>query len=113
MLLLALAAELFIDRGYEAVSMQDIADRAELTKGALYGHFRSKGQLLVEVLRWRQADVDERSDFQDLTFERGIRLLGARRAANCGASRSTPQPPLVTTMRSPPGWRSSIANVRR
>jgi AcrR family transcriptional regulator len=76
-LLLALAAELFIDRGYEAVSMQDIADRADLTKGALYGHFRSKGQLLVEVLRWRQADVDEHSDFRDLTLERGIRLLGA------------------------------------
>ena len=47
--LLELSAELFIDRGYDAVSLRDIADAAGVTKGAIYGHFRSKGQLLVEV----------------------------------------------------------------
>ncbi|MGI9602508.1 MAG: TetR/AcrR family transcriptional regulator [Acidimicrobiales bacterium] len=56
--LLEVAHRLFIDKGYEAVSLNDIAERAELTKGAIYGHFRSKGQLLVEVIRTELADRD-------------------------------------------------------
>jgi AcrR family transcriptional regulator len=61
-LLLDLAARLFIDRGYEAVSLRDLAIEAGVTKGAIYGHFRSKGQLLVEVIRTelkaRDAELD-------------------------------------------------------
>jgi AcrR family transcriptional regulator len=38
--------------------MRDIASAAKLTKGAVYGHFRSKGQLLVEVIRWKIAEGD-------------------------------------------------------
>lgn len=63
--LLDLAARLFIERGYDAVSMRDIATAAELTKGAVYGHFRSKGQLLVEVIRWKLAEHDGSIDFAD------------------------------------------------
>ena len=61
--LLNLAALLFTDRGYHAVSMRDIASAAEVTKGAVYGHFRSKGQLLVEVIRWKIAERDRAMDF--------------------------------------------------
>jgi AcrR family transcriptional regulator len=61
--LVDLAARLFIDRGYHAVSMRDIASAAEVTKGAVYGHFRSKGQLLVEVIRWKIAERDQSMDF--------------------------------------------------
>jgi len=49
--LLDLAADLFIEHGYDAVSLRDIAVAAGVTKGAIYGHFRSKGQMLVEVIR--------------------------------------------------------------
>jgi AcrR family transcriptional regulator len=56
--LLDVAARLFVEHGYDAVSIQDIAGAAGLTKGAVYGHFRSKGQLLVEVIRWRLAERD-------------------------------------------------------
>jgi AcrR family transcriptional regulator len=56
--LLAVAGELFIERGYSAVSIRDIAARAKLTNGAVYGHFRSKGQLLVEVIRTKIAESD-------------------------------------------------------
>jgi AcrR family transcriptional regulator len=82
MLLLAVAADQFIERGYEAVSMQDIADRAHLTKGALYGHFRSKGQLLVEVLRWKLSEHDQELDTEELTIDRGIKALGATNRAD-------------------------------
>ncbi len=57
--------------------MQDIADAARLTKGALYGHFRSRGQLLIEVVRWTLAQLDERSDFEHLTVEADTHRLGA------------------------------------
>ena len=75
--LMALAASLFIERGYSAVSMHDIASAAQLTKGALYGHFRSKGQLLVEVIRWKIAERDHAPDFSALTAGagQGVRLM--------------------------------------
>ena len=43
--LLAVALELFLDAGYEGVSMQQIADAAAMTKGAPYHHFSSKEEL--------------------------------------------------------------------
>lgn len=64
--LLDLAARLFIERGYDAVSMRDIASAAKLTKGAVYGHFSSKGQLLVEVIRWKIAERDQATDFAEV-----------------------------------------------
>ena len=66
-----LAAELFIERGYSAVSMRDIASAAKLTKGAVYGHFRSKGQLLVEVIRWKLAERDHSPGFSEATRRPG------------------------------------------
>src|SRR5262245_57797500 len=72
--LLDLAAELFIERGYAAVSIRDIAVAAQLTNGAVYGHFRSKGQLLVEVIRWKIAERDAATDFAEIALdpERGV-----------------------------------------
>lgn len=40
----------FRRRGYSRVTMDDIAAAAKLTKRTLYHHFRSKDQLLAEVL---------------------------------------------------------------
>src|ERR1700722_8244578 len=63
--LLGVAAELFIERGYNAVSLRDIAAATGLTKGAIYGHFHSKGQLLVEVIRWQIAERDRVIDYAE------------------------------------------------
>jgi AcrR family transcriptional regulator len=65
--LLDVAADLFIERGYSAVSMRDVALAADLTKGAVYGHFRSKGQLLVEVIRWKVSENDHAPGFSAAT----------------------------------------------
>jgi AcrR family transcriptional regulator len=69
--------QLFVERGYSAVSMRDLAAAAGLTKGAVYGHFRSKGQLLVEVIRWMLAEQDEATDFETAAAvpERGVELM--------------------------------------
>jgi len=75
--LLDVAAKQFVDRGYNAVSMRDIARAAGLTHGAIYGHFRSKGQLLVEVIRWQLADRDHAVGFSEATSDpaRGVDLM--------------------------------------
>ena len=62
--LLEVAADVFVERGYSAVSLRDIAVTAGVTKGAIYGHFRSKGQLLVEVIRTQLAERDAQFDAQ-------------------------------------------------
>jgi AcrR family transcriptional regulator len=43
------AEELFMRQGYEKTSMQQIASRSGLTKGALYHHFDSKESLLERI----------------------------------------------------------------
>jgi len=48
---LAAAAECFMRRGYEATSMDDVADMLGATKGRVYHHFRSKPELFFEVFR--------------------------------------------------------------
>jgi AcrR family transcriptional regulator len=49
-LILDKAKELILDRGVGALSMQDIADAAELSKATLYLYFDSKEALLGEIL---------------------------------------------------------------
>jgi AcrR family transcriptional regulator len=59
---LAAAAELFASQGYETTSVQQVVDRAGVTKGALYHYFPTKEALLIEMYRsvfaQRQAALD-------------------------------------------------------
>jgi AcrR family transcriptional regulator len=43
------ASEIFIGKGYENASMDDVARAAGLSKGALYHHYAAKSDLLSEV----------------------------------------------------------------
>jgi AcrR family transcriptional regulator len=54
--LVDLAADLFAEQGYLQTSIRDIARRASLTTGAIYGHFRNKADLLVEAINIRTAE---------------------------------------------------------
>lgn len=49
--ILAAARELFSDRGFEAVSAADIADRAGVARGLINHYFGTKRDLYVEVIR--------------------------------------------------------------
>jgi AcrR family transcriptional regulator len=44
------AVEVFSECGYEGTRVQEIARRAGLTTGAIYGHFRGKADLLHEAI---------------------------------------------------------------
>ncbi|HEU4422946.1 MAG TPA: TetR/AcrR family transcriptional regulator, partial [Pilimelia sp.] len=47
--ILAAAVGLFAERGFDATSVQEVVERAAVTKGALYHYFRSKDDLLYEI----------------------------------------------------------------
>ncbi|MGO2138809.1 MAG: TetR/AcrR family transcriptional regulator [Leucobacter sp.] len=49
--LLEQAIRLFAERGYAGVSLEDIAQAAGFTKGAVYSHFGSKEQTFLAALR--------------------------------------------------------------
>lgn len=46
------AQELFLERGYEAVSIADILQKSGVNSGSLYYFFRTKEDLLLAVLDW-------------------------------------------------------------
>ena len=54
--ILEVALALFADKGYEATSMREIAQRVGITKPALYYHFDSK----ADIVRAMLADTEER-----------------------------------------------------
>ena len=49
--LLRAAAAVFAERGYDGTRVADIAAAAGVSNGALYAHFDSKAELLVQALR--------------------------------------------------------------
>jgi AcrR family transcriptional regulator len=54
---LSVAQDLFSTKGYHHVSMNDIADRAEVSKPVLYRHFPSKLDLYLAVVDRRAAEL--------------------------------------------------------
>ena len=53
------AVELFRDAGYEAVRIEDIAARAEVSVGTFYNYFETKGDLLVSIVTMEVEEVIE------------------------------------------------------
>lgn len=50
------ALELFVKKGYRATTIDEIARRARLTKGAVYYYFHSKADLLDEIVERVRSD---------------------------------------------------------
>jgi len=57
--ILKVALSLFADKGYDATSLQDIADEMNLTKQAVFYHYKGKAEILRDLaLPARQAMVE-------------------------------------------------------
>ncbi len=56
------AFRLFSRRGYESTSLSDIARFANVTRGAIYWHFKDKGDILVEICEGFCGDKNGLSD---------------------------------------------------
>ncbi|GGX98339.1 TetR/AcrR family transcriptional regulator [Streptomyces minutiscleroticus] len=53
------ALELFSEQGYEKTSLREIAERLEVTKAALYYHFKTKEDILVSLFEDLTRPMDE------------------------------------------------------
>jgi TetR/AcrR family transcriptional regulator, cholesterol catabolism regulator len=58
--ILRTAARLFQQRGYDATSMNDVAAALKLSKGGLYHHFKSKDEILYEIMNHAMEITQER-----------------------------------------------------
>lgn len=47
--IVTVSARLFLEKGFDKTSIQDIADTAGISKGAIYHHFRSKDEIINAV----------------------------------------------------------------
>ncbi|MGW0805386.1 TetR/AcrR family transcriptional regulator [Nonomuraea sp. NPDC002799] len=53
------ALELFAERGYDKTTLQEVADRLEITRPALYYHFSTKEAILASVVDRLLSSIDE------------------------------------------------------
>ena len=54
----AVALELFTEQGYEKTSLREIAERLNVTKAALYYHFKSKDDIVASFVEDRLEQMD-------------------------------------------------------
>jgi AcrR family transcriptional regulator len=74
------AVLLFEQRGFEGVSVDEIATKARISKGLAYHYFASKEEILFEIIRLRLDELDvliERMRAEPLASQR-LRLLLAQ-----------------------------------
>jgi AcrR family transcriptional regulator len=82
--LVAAAAEVFAERGYEGARVQEIVRRAGLSTGAIYTNFRNKADLLLAAVGTAQVDslfatIELAGDVADGLRSAGHELPTARR----------------------------------
>jgi TetR/AcrR family acrAB operon transcriptional repressor len=87
------AAQLVRERGFERTSLEDVAARAGMTRGAIYGNFRNRDDLFLAVVaaRWEPIlpPFEPGADFathMERLADAVIAALPARRAAAVGAA---------------------------
>ena len=78
------ARELFINEGYEGVSMRKVAQKIEYSPTAIYGHFADKEDLFLQLCH---------SDFQRLA-QSFARLAQVKDRSSACAKSATPMPSL-------------------
>ncbi|MBB6669078.1 TetR/AcrR family transcriptional regulator [Cohnella nanjingensis] len=64
--LIEAARAVFTERGYAPSSLEEIAQRAEVTRGAVYHHFGNKKELFRVVLESVQQEIGERVEREAL-----------------------------------------------
>ena len=60
-MLLKIGYDMFITRGYENTSVDEIIEKAQIAKGTYYYYFQSKEQMLEEVVEMMSAKGSERA----------------------------------------------------
>lgn len=71
------ATELFTKKGYSAVTMKDVCDASGLSRGGLYRHFGSTGEMLSIIIREEQQDADNQLRMCLIEGKRAVQILDA------------------------------------
>ncbi len=58
--ILSAARDLFYRKGYQTTTMEEIAEKAELSKGTLYLYFRSKDELYISIIEEGFYELEEK-----------------------------------------------------
>ena len=66
-LIIGAAEKLFFEKGFDKVSMRDISEEAKLSKGAIYHHYKSKDEIIKEIIN-KYVEL-QRSILVDLIYE--------------------------------------------
>lgn len=53
------ARKVFVEKGFKSVTMKDIVEACEISRGGLYLYFDSTDQILMEVLQMEAAETDD------------------------------------------------------
>lgn len=84
--IIASAVALFAEQGFDATTVQQVVDRAEVTKGALYHYFDAKDDLLYEI--YHQLIGVQTTDLEEIAA-RGLGASETVRAILVNVVRST------------------------
>lgn len=57
--ILETARRVFMEKGYKRVTMKDIVDACEISRGGLYLYFNSTAEIFLEVLKLETEEVDD------------------------------------------------------
>ncbi|MFI9247340.1 TetR/AcrR family transcriptional regulator [Streptomyces sp. NPDC053086] len=82
------ALELFAEQGYEKTSLREIAERLDVTKAALYYHFKTKEEIIVslfedltkpieELIEWGRQQPHTLETKQEILRRYSVALAGA------------------------------------
>ena len=87
------AVQLFLEQGYHRATLNEVADRLNITKPALYNYFRSKEDILFECWVMGQERVEDQIAEIESANENGlatlrmlVRTYAATMASDFGAS---------------------------
>ncbi|MFE4670420.1 TetR/AcrR family transcriptional regulator [Streptomyces sp. NPDC056716] len=58
-----IALELFAEQGYEKTSLREIAERLDVTKAALYYHFKTKEEIIVSLFEDLTKPIEDLIDW--------------------------------------------------
>jgi len=90
-LIVSAAIDLFLEKGYVATTMDDIAAAAAVARRTLYNQFGSKAALLIAAINDRVVGAEERSQESDQQavkeLDRPDQIIGAFIRAHVGVAR--------------------------
>jgi len=84
--LIAAAARVFAAKGYHGATVDDVAEAAGYTKGAVYANFASKTDLMIALIQDRVRRQSElaAAAFAGVSLEAGLRAMDAASAGRSG-----------------------------